>query len=79
MTDSSQNTDKEIWRKSDSYYSPSIHVTSVGGIGINCGGSVIVADIERWHEAGKFFFCVNPIVYSWRWKLAMWLLGARNP
>lgn len=68
------NTDKELWRESDSYYSPSIHVTSSNGIGINVGGHVIVAPVKRWHVAGEVFFCVNPSLSSWRWKLAMWLL-----
>ena len=46
------NTDKELWRRvSDDYYSPSIHVTQGGGIGINVGGRVIVASVEKWHLA----------------------------
>jgi len=49
-----QNTDKEIWRKCPGdCYSPSMHVTAGGGIGINCGGHVIVAPVERWHDCGK--------------------------
>jgi hypothetical protein len=52
MKDSAKNTDREIWRKvSDDYYSPSIHVTFDGRIGINVGGRVIVATIEKWHRA----------------------------
>jgi len=52
MKDSARNTDREIWRKvSDDYYSPSIHVTFDGRIGINVGGRVIVATIEKWHRA----------------------------
>ena len=47
-----ENTDKEIWRKTESdYYSPSIHVTESGSIGINVGDYVIVAPVEEWHEA----------------------------
>jgi len=47
------NTDKEIWRKiPEDFYSPSIHVTEFGGIGINVGGYVLVAPVEKWHEAG---------------------------
>ena len=43
------NTDKNIWRKvKDDYYSPSIHVTQEGNIGINVGGHVIVMSIEKW-------------------------------
>jgi hypothetical protein len=46
-----KNTDKEIWRKVEgNYYSPSIHVTESGGIGINVGGIVIVKPIEDWHS-----------------------------
>lgn len=51
MDNAVKNTDKEIWRKvEDDYYSPSIHVTESGSIGINVGGSVIVAPVEEWHE-----------------------------
>ena len=40
-----ENTDVELWREQpegtpDSYYSPSIHRTDSGGIGINVGGLV---------------------------------------
>ena len=45
-----QNTDKELWRKSDDYYDDSIHVTAQGQIGINCGGNVIVKDLREWHK-----------------------------
>lgn len=53
-----ENTDVELWRKpskSDgmSYYSPSIHVTKQGLIGINVGGDVYQLSIERWHELAK--------------------------
>ncbi len=49
-----QNTDREIWRKvPGDYYSPSIHVTEGGGIGINVGGFVIVKPVEWWHEMAK--------------------------
>ena len=47
------NTDKNIWRKiKDDYYSPSIHVTKEGNIGINVGGTVIVKPIEEWFLLG---------------------------
>ncbi len=47
-----KNTDVEIWRKvSDDYYSPSIHITEQGGI--NVGGYVLVAPVERWFAAGE--------------------------
>lgn len=79
MENSCQNTDKEIWRKRvGDYYSDSIHVTEAGGIGINCRGHVIVANVEKWHEAGKLIFCVDnkkPFFFI-RKKLAMWLLNS---
>ena len=49
-----KNTDKEIWRQvPGDYYSPSIHVTLTGSIGINVGGLVIVETIEKWHQVMK--------------------------
>jgi hypothetical protein len=49
-----KNTDREIWRAvPEDYYSPSIHVTEGGGIGINVGGLVIVMPVERWHACGN--------------------------
>ena len=79
MNETYLNTDKEIWRKRPGdFYSPSIHATEHGGIGINCHGHVLVAPVERWHEAGEHFLCVNPNLPSWRWRLAMWLLKANR-
>ncbi len=78
-----QNTDKVIWReKPGDYYSDSIHITDGGGIGINCGGHVIVAPLKMWHTAmwhtaGEKFLYVNPNLKPWKWKLAMWLLNVR--
>lgn len=70
-----QNTDRELWRECDGdYYAHSIHVTDHGGIGINCGGHVIVAPLKSWHDAGELFLCVNPALPRWRHRLAMWLL-----
>ncbi len=70
------NTDKEIWReKPEDYYSDSIHVTEHGGIGINCGGHVIVAPVRAWHDCGGKLLCVNLNQPNWKRKLAMWLLG----
>ena len=44
------NTDRELWRRTPGdYYSPSIHVTAGGAIGINVGGHVIVQSVEAWH------------------------------
>jgi len=75
-----KNTDKEIWReKPGDYYSDSIHVTEFKGIGINCGGCVIVAPIRKWYRAGELFLCINPSLPSWRYKLAMWLLKSNEP
>jgi len=80
MNETCQNTDKEIWReRPGDYYADSIHVTEHGGIGINCGGYVIVAPIKKWQKAGELFLCVNPNLKTWRWKLAMWLLKANEP
>ena len=46
-----KNTDREIWRKVlDDYYSPSIHVTVDGKIGIDCHGLVCVMPVEKWHD-----------------------------
>jgi hypothetical protein len=46
-----QNTDRELWRERDGdYYADSIHVTEGGGIGINCGGSVVVLPLREWHR-----------------------------
>lgn len=56
-----QNTDIEIWRVvPGDFYSPSIHVTQEGGIGINVGGTVIVKSVRDWHAlamAGKCKTC----------------------
>lgn len=44
------NTDRELWREREGdYCAPSIHVTEHGGIGINCGGHVIVLPVRAWH------------------------------
>lgn len=46
-----ENTDKEIWReKEGDYYSPSIHVTEHGSIGINVFGTVFVKPVKEWHK-----------------------------
>lgn len=76
-----QNTDKELWRERvGDYYADSIHVTKGNGIGINCGGHVIVAPVKEWHTAGELIFCVNDRLpfFSIRRKLAMWLLGNKK-
>ena len=72
------NTDKKLWEKTPGdYYSDSIHVTEFGGIGIDCGGHVIVAPVRKWHEAGNLLLCVDPGMKSWKYRLAMWLLGKK--
>ena len=44
------NTDREIWReRPGDFYSPSIHVTREGGVGIDVGGTVFVMDVRDWH------------------------------
>jgi len=46
-----KNEDRELWRETpDDYYSPSIHVTKDGGIGINVGGTVCVRSLRDWHH-----------------------------
>lgn len=46
-----KNTDKELWREDPgNYYSPSLHVTVQGNIGINVGGLVIIMPARSWHE-----------------------------
>ena len=54
------NTDRELFREQlgdrldpNNYYSPSVHVTQSGTIGINVGGYVIVMSIRSWHEAAQ--------------------------
>lgn len=75
-----QNTDRELWRMiPGAFYSPSIHVTKCGGIGINCNGHVIVAPIESWHDCGEKLLCVDPTLPTWRWKVAIWLLRWQPP
>ena len=45
-----RNTDTEIWRQNkDDFYSPSIHITEQGDIGIKVRGSVIVLSAREWH------------------------------
>lgn len=70
-----QNTDKEIWRRvPGDYYSPSMHATEQGGIGMNLHGHVIVAPIETWHHMAEKIMCVDPDLPRWRYRLAKWLL-----
>jgi hypothetical protein len=51
MEQAYENTDKEIWREvPEDPYTPSIHVTADGKIGMSLGGTVIVRDIRYWHR-----------------------------
>ena len=73
-----QNTDKEIWRKKPGdFYSPSIHATERGDIGIGVGGYVVVLPVERWHEIGKEAVGATPDptnVFGVKWweQIALW-------
>jgi hypothetical protein len=52
LSEAKLNTDRELWRELEGdYYSDSIFVTEAGGIGINCGGNVIVKPLKDWHTA----------------------------
>lgn len=73
MNQESINTDKEIWRKTpDDHYSPSIHITINGDLGISVGGYVLVAPVEEWHKAGIEVFTVKPILKKYL-KKGNWL------
>lgn len=55
------NTDKELWRERvGDFYSPRIHVTQNGHIGIDVGGRVIVLDVHTWHWLGEYYCAVMP-------------------
>jgi len=54
MNGAAKNTDKELWRRlPGDVYSPSIHVTVKGDIGIQVGGKVIVLPVEAWFRAAE--------------------------
>lgn len=49
-----ENTDREIWReRPGDFYADSIFVTQGNGIGINCGGSVIVRPVRDWFKSSE--------------------------
>ena len=51
MEYAAQNTDTELWRAPPGdYYADSVHITEGGGLGINCGGLVIVRPLRDWHS-----------------------------
>lgn len=53
-TEACANTDRELWREREGdFYADSLHVTAQGGIGINCGGSVIVKPVRDWHALAE--------------------------
>ncbi len=81
MNDCCLNTDKELWReKQGNFYSDSIHVTEFGGIGMNCGGYVIVSPIRGWYKVADLIYNSELRgVPNWRKKLALWLLKANKP
>lgn len=61
MNGAAENTDKELWRRvPGDVYSPSIHVTQRGEIGIQVGGIVIVLPCEAWHTAGAWVLLKQP-------------------
>ena len=55
-----KNTDTELFReKEDDYYSPSLHKTEHGQIGINVGGTVYVKSLREWHELAEQHHITN--------------------
>lgn len=49
-----ENTDREIWREVEGdFYSPSIHVTETGSIGISVAGTVTVKPIREWDRLAR--------------------------
>jgi hypothetical protein len=51
-TGTCENTDTHLWpivTRDSEPFPDSIHVTASGGIGINCGGLVIVKPLKEWH------------------------------
>jgi hypothetical protein len=49
-----QNTDIELWReRPGDYYADSVFLTKGGGIGMKCGGNVIVRTPRRWQALAR--------------------------
>jgi hypothetical protein len=52
------NTDTELWRGNDEgggdAYADRVFVTAGGGIGINCGGRVVVMTPKQWLALAEF-------------------------
>lgn len=58
-----ENTDREIWRRKEGdFYSPSIHVTKSGCVGLNVGGHVIVMSAEKWHALGGLRIALDDVL-----------------
>lgn len=57
-----ENTDVELFReKPNDAYSPSLHVTREGSIGINVGGRVHVMSLSKWHQLASEKYPIKPI------------------
>lgn len=79
MHQTSENTDKEIWREvPDDFYSSSIHVTERGGIGVNYKGSVIVMKVENWFKAGELSNSIEHSKMTIIEKICYWYLFQRK-
>lgn len=59
-----QNTDRELWRESRDAFSPSVHVTAHGLIGIHAGGTVVEMTPRAWIELAKMKGCAVDV----RWQ-----------
>ncbi len=67
-----QNTDVEIWRgKPDDAFFPSVHVTSLGAIGIQAGGRVVVRSAREWVRIGWDEAPETDSEYIHRWRLSV--------
>lgn len=76
------NTNVELFREKlgdkldpDNYYSPSVHVTQSGAIGMNVGGFVIVMSIRAWHDAAQQYAHPTAFGVGMRARLARWLVS----
>jgi len=52
-SDCRSNTDREIWREEDSFYSPSISVTDRNMIVISVAGLSFIKSVKEWHQLAK--------------------------
>jgi hypothetical protein len=61
-----QNTDRELFREVEGdYYSPSLHVTIDGLVGINVGGYVYVMSLREWHKRAESFIMTDHEIWKW--------------